>query len=172
MESSFYTRILNISDYITEANIESVKLRMDKLVMPEPNTGCHLWMGMIFNGGYGRMWIKDKQFMVHRVAYFLNYGSIPEKLVIDHLCNTPSCVNPQHLEAKTQKENGLRAQTSLTTQNYQKTHCKRGHEFTIENTRITSDGRSCRTCEKEYKRKWFQENKQRIYLKYKRKNGK
>lgn len=29
-----------------------------------------------------------------------------------------------------------------------KTHCKRGHEFTNENTRLTSKGRACRACDR------------------------
>lgn len=162
MKSSFYTRILNISDYIDDSNIESVKKRLFDKSMPEPNTGCIIWIGCIFNGGYGRMWVRDKQIMAHRISYFIDKGDIPEDFVIDHLCNNPSCINPVHLEAKTQRENGLRAENSMTTVNSLKTHCIRGHEFTVENTYIIKTGRSCKACAKEYKKNWFQENKNRI----------
>ena len=41
----------------------------------------------------------------HRWAYQQWCGQIPEGLVIDHLCKNPGCVNPDHLEAVTQREN-------------------------------------------------------------------
>lgn len=128
--------------------------------MPEPNTGCHIWIASVDIAGYGGFCIKDKRIMAHRVAYFLYKGEIPKDFVVDHLCNNPYCVNPLHLEAKTQKENGYRALNSLTTINSLKTHCIRGHEFTEENTFfVKGGGRSCIICTKEYKREWHLKNR-------------
>ena len=154
-KSSFYTRIINISDYIDSSNIESVKTRLFDKSMPEPNTGCFIWIGCLFNGDYGRMWVRDKQIMAHRISYFVHKGEIPEAFVIDHICNHTPCINPQHLEAKTQKDNGYRSKHSPTTINAQKTHCKNGHEFTEENTNSTIYGRRCITCVKKYKSEWY-----------------
>lgn len=77
----------------------------------------------------------------HRLSYTLAYGSIPEGLVIDHLCRTPVCVRPDHLEAVTQQENMRRGPGA-------KTHCKRGHEFNEVNTYVRKDtgARFCRPC--------------------------
>lgn len=89
----------------------------------------------------------------HRVAYMLFRGAIPEGKQLDHLCRTRHCVNPDHLEAVTVKENLLRGE-SWSGVNHRKTHCKQGHEFSVENTAIRSGGgRTCRTCKREEARR-------------------
>lgn len=78
--------------------------------------------------------------LAHRVAWFLESGEIPQDKVIDHLCRVRTCCNPSHLDPVTQAENmarGVRAQM---------THCKRGHEFTEENTYLFRGSRGCRMC--------------------------
>ena len=69
---------------------------------------CWLWKGTI-HAGYGRYCVKTdkghRYVSAHRYSYELYIGKIPEKLVINHLCNNTSCVNPEHLEAVTQKQN-------------------------------------------------------------------
>lgn len=55
--------------------------------------------------GYGVFYYQHTAYKAHRVAYELINGEIPSGLVIDHLCRTRHCINPDHLEAVTQKEN-------------------------------------------------------------------
>lgn len=63
--------------------------------------------------------------------------------------------NPEHLAAVTQKNNLNRAKSALATINNNKTHCIHGHEFSLINTRIMSDGsRECKTCRIETKKRW------------------
>src|SRR5689334_1886116 len=76
------------------------------------DTGCWLWNeGSLDWSGYGQYWYDGATRGAHRVAYGLLVGDIPEGLQIDHLCRTPSCVNPEHLEVVAPKENTLRGNT-------------------------------------------------------------
>jgi len=99
--------------------------------------------------GYGRFWLKGRWIGAHRASYLLFVGPIPPAKQLDHLCRNRRCVNPLHLEIVTQQENIARGLTGkLNHRNAKKTHCKRGHEFTEENTYPTpGGGRKCRECE-------------------------
>jgi hypothetical protein len=96
----------------------------------------------------------------HRAAYELLVGPIPAGLTLDHLCRTTLCVNPEHLEPVTMRENALRGK-GPTAVNARKTHCKRGHEFTPENTYVyPRGGRECRTCSNFYKQAYVQRKRE------------
>lgn len=66
---------------------------------------CLRWKGSRNWGGYGQISVGGRQQRVHRVAYELAKGPIPEGLEIDHLCRVRDCINPDHLEAVTHQEN-------------------------------------------------------------------
>lgn len=83
--------------------------RFEKFVMPEPNTGCHLWMGALRGKGYGSFSIGNKDHIASRVAYELYTGHIPENMVVCHSCNQPSCVNPNHLYIGSYSDNTQQA---------------------------------------------------------------
>lgn len=105
---------------------------------------CWLWTGAKSNG-YGQLGVDGKNRLVHRLSYELYIGPIPEGLIIDHLCRVRHCLNPDHLEVVTQRENILRG-TAPTAQNARKTHCKHGHPFDEQNTYVHNNGRYCRAC--------------------------
>jgi hypothetical protein len=109
--------------------------------------GCWFWIAATDRQGYGQFSFSSRRRVAraHRVAYELLVGPIPDGLILDHLCRNPSCVNPTHLEAVTVGENTLRG-NSPAAQQARQTHCKRGHPFTPENTRMEAGGRRCRIC--------------------------
>ena len=104
--------------------------------------GCWPWSGPTREGRYGVI----GQRYAHRFAYELLVGPIPRDLEIDHLCRNRLCVNPDHLEPVTHRENILRG-ISLPARRARQNHCKNGHAFTTENTYFRDNGnRTCRTC--------------------------
>jgi HNH endonuclease len=107
---------------------------------------CRIWTGPKGGAGkrYGRIRWNGREEYVHRIAFVLLHGPIPDGLKIEHQCRVTLCV--QHLEAVTQREYVLRGRGPAAI-NVLKTHCKRGHEFTLENTLPhRSTGRKGRTC--------------------------
>lgn len=71
----------------------------------EKTEPCWNWTGRLDIGGYGRFSIKGIWKKAHRTAYELYKGSIPEGLVVRHMCNNRKCVNPAHLEVGSHKDN-------------------------------------------------------------------
>ena len=75
-------------------------------------TPCWDWQGPCSGNGrggkYPRMSLDGQTVAVHRVTYTDKFGYVPGKKQIDHLCNRRCCVNPDHLEMVTHKENQRR----------------------------------------------------------------
>lgn len=67
--------------------------------------GCWTWTGHVSTGGYGQFNVNRRLVSVHRFAYELLVGPIPEGLFIDHRCHNKRCVNPAHLRVVTNKQN-------------------------------------------------------------------
>lgn len=72
---------------------------------PITETGCWIWMGYVSDQGYGRIHYKGKFSHATRFFYEHHNGEIPEGLFVRHKCDNPTCVNPEHLELGTQKQN-------------------------------------------------------------------
>lgn len=115
--------------------------RFDSKWKADGQTGCWLWTGTKDCSGYGMVTVAGHNRRAHRLGYELYVGEIPEGLTIDHVCSNRACVNPDHLETVTRAENTRRAVAAN-----RRTHCKKGHEFTPENTFMDSGKRRCAIC--------------------------
>lgn len=125
--------------------------------------GCWEWIGTKRNKGYGSFYIHGTFYVqAHRFCYELLSGPIPAGLTLDHLCRNTSCVNPDHLEPVTNRENTLRG-FNPCAMNARKTRCKNGHEFTQENIfRNYRGGRGCVTCNRTYQREWARQKAEKF----------
>ncbi len=128
---------------------DDVAARLWPRVVVDSN-GCWIWTGAKARG-YGQISIDGKRVRVHRLTYEETYGAIEPSLVIDHLCRVRSCVNPEHLDTVSNRTNILRG-VGPTARNAQKTHCKFGHPFDLENTYWSVKGRECRICKQRLSR--------------------
>lgn len=112
---------------------------------------CWTWLGKPHKSGYGRHSPTPHAVVyAHRFSYELLVGPIPGDLQIDHLCRNTMCVRPEHLEAVTQRVNGLRSMSPHAV-NARKTQCPKGHPLAGEHLYTFTHsaggpGRRCRTC--------------------------
>lgn len=133
-------------------------MTIDKFLskIEKKESGCWEWQGFLNSNGYGMTNEKPVQ-LAHRMGYLLLRGEIPDNKPLDHLCRNPKCVNPEHLEPVTHRENILRGLAPAAI-NARKTHCINGHKFTDENTIIRYrrgyKTRDCRECGRARSLKW------------------
>lgn len=135
--------------------------RIEEHSIPEPNTGCWLWLDGLVHG-YGRCFVGDNHHdQAHRMSWRLANGPIPEGFEVHHKCRQRSCVNPAHLEALSYADHrAADFPNGPINGNVKKTHCLRGHELSgrnliMEPSRRAKSGfsRRCRECQNLRKRK-------------------
>jgi hypothetical protein len=100
--------------YKYDTHSESARKRFESKYSPAAN-GCWNWTQYRDSDGYGQFTLnvpgKKYQLRAHRFSWVIaNQSDWPsDKPVARHLCNNPSCVNPEHIEPGTAKENALDA---------------------------------------------------------------
>lgn len=83
----------------------SILERFERYYIPEPNSGCWLWMGSLCTKGYGWFYYPPRNMVrAHVVSYELHHGQ-RRSLYVLHSCDMPCCVNPEHLRLGTQLDN-------------------------------------------------------------------
>jgi len=110
--------------------------------------GHQLWCGATRNG-YGRVLVGGKNRLVHRVAWEVERGPIPDGMVIDHVCRTRNCFRVEHLRLVTKRQNCTENSTGQAARNVAKELCpKCAGEYSQKN-----DGkRVCVPCRNSYRR--------------------
>lgn len=140
------------ADVLTEQQRAQFWARVEK----GGSAGCWSWLGPLNHQGYGLFYVtrggRRVAHRVHRIAWELLRSLIPDGLTLDHLCRNRGCVNPDHLEPVTSREN-VRRGIGPTAINRRKTHCPQGHAYTPENTRRKAKRgdlveRFCRECQR------------------------
>lgn len=147
-------------------NGRSLAVRFYEKAMPEPNSGCWLWLGALDKDGYGHICTggrKSTPIGAHRASLMLAGRDIPKGMNVLHHCDVACCVNPDHLYVGTQINNAadmlrrgrhksgfrnLRGKANPNNWNARKTHCLRGHELSGVNLRTNGAWRFCRACDR------------------------
>jgi hypothetical protein len=131
-------KLVGLFDKATLATVVNVEGSLPPTLT---RNGCWIWTGNKNMYGYGRFKLNKKDVYTHRYSYEIFRGKIPKGLELDHLCKNRDCLNPDHLEAVTHKENILRGKWG---ENSRKTHCPQDHEYTdYKNNR---NQRVCKIC--------------------------
>ena len=121
---------------------------------------CWQWIGSIKGGSakerhqYGMGHIDGRPESAHRISWLLFHGAITKDSIC-HTCDNYRCVNPTHLWEGTHAENmaDMVKKGRSINGSRAKTHCKHGHEFSKENTKIHKHGyRICIACSRHNKR--------------------
>ena len=126
----------------------------------ETSRGCWEWRGTRSEDGYGLIHIKKlatSNLRVHRLMWEMHNGPIPDGLVVRHRCDNPPCVNPDHLEVGTKKDNAADMVQRLPHVSYRSNWwdgmCKNGlHDITLPGALVArmldsgNTGMRCREC--------------------------
>jgi hypothetical protein len=83
----------------------TLKERLALYSIPEPNSGCFLWTKSCNSNGYGNLSFKGEVRSTHRWTWEAYNGPIPEGMHVLHRCDTPPCVNPDHMFLGSHQEN-------------------------------------------------------------------
>jgi hypothetical protein len=105
---------------------------------------CWYWTAAKTKAGYGMYSIKHKLIYAHRYSYQMFVGELVANMELDHTCRNRDCVNPNHLEQVSHKENIMRGEAwnKFIRHNSLKTKCPKGHNYDY----IYNGKRGCKKC--------------------------
>ena len=122
----------------------------------ERDGDCIVWTGPLKGDGYGQVRLNGHKVYVHRVSWVAaNDRDLRPGYTVDHVaargCRSRACVNPEHLDEVTMRENARRAPVAVTTIHAAKTHCAQGHplagpDANLVRAQLAIGKRTCRVC--------------------------
>ena len=133
----------------------------DKVAIAGPDD-CWDWQAFINKFGYGQFRIGKQVIGAHRVSYLLEYGEFDKTLDVCHSCDNPRCVNPKHLWLGTASDNvwDMAKKGRHGMQRKYGKQCKRGHQYTEDNTGLNLNGtKYCKTCKGIRALQYYRSNK-------------
>ncbi len=131
---------------MTKHNLTSIEVFLSHI----DEQDCWVWTAAKNKAGYP-LWDRDGFCTAHRWSFWYFKSEIPEGMEIDHLCFNTSCVNPEHLDAKTPLANKRRRQRRSTV-------CINGHFKIIKFGRLV-----CVECQRKADREYRQRKRSRMY---------
>lgn len=127
--------------------VTTLAARLDTGSIPEPNSGCFLWIRTVNNRGYGQITYRGRPILAHRAAWEVAHAKkIPAGALVLHSCDNPSCVNPSHLRLGDASENASDAVARGRHFQAKKTVCAHGHSLDNAPKRTRASGRRERVC--------------------------
>jgi hypothetical protein len=117
-----------------------IKNRFEIKIVKKHNK-CWEFSGSKNKDGYCKIKYKEKYYWAHRFSWMLYIGDIPDKIMVCHHCDNPSCVNPEHLFLGTQFDN-------MKDMIKKGRHCKK---FTVERRKKISLSLTGRKLSKKHK---------------------
>ena len=90
---------------LTSKHLSPPEERFHDKYIPVTETGCWLWISCCNGDGYALISANGKSMRAHRLSWEMHRGPIPRGLFVLHKCDTPECVNPDHLFLGTNQDN-------------------------------------------------------------------
>ncbi len=86
---------------------ENMRNYVEARSIPEPMSGCWIWLRSLGSHGYGNACIANTVTVAHRLSYKAFIGTIPDEMLIQHFCDNHWCVAPHHLSVGTDATNAF-----------------------------------------------------------------